>query len=284
MRYSRFKTSLISGILLCLLSVLPAHAQEQVIFNSLFTETNGSDPNNIYLVNDTPRTFMGQAYNAADPFGAASTGRIEITRIQFVLINATGIRYEDVRANLAFYINSTGQTGGTNDVMAGLLGGGIQTFSIGENSADLLIDKTFDTPIQLLANDVGKLNNLGLTISFEGKLDAVSGYATTDNLTTAFTFGETNPITIGSNAVGVSPNYGYYRNESGKTDYNFVGTDAENNSDVPGEPGPNSVLAFRLFGQQIAAVPEPSTISLFALAGVTAGGGALARRRRRKAA
>jgi PEP-CTERM motif len=134
--------------------------------------------------------------------------------------------------------------------------GGLRTFTAGAQTlaanTAYLFTLTFGTPISFTGNQ------LGVAINWQGNTG--SGLANTDNLSTA--------VRIGAPAVGTTPGY-YYRNASGQTNMNFLGSDAR-------QIGADSSLAIRVFVSTLA--PEPGTLALL-LAGSGALGMVVRRRR-----
>ena len=205
------------------------------------------------------RTFIG------DPFAPANVapgGPLTISMMDIVLVSASAATYQNLVLRVTFWDSYNGSAA---TVFSGpsLL----QTFSFGANtlaanSAYTLTGLTFTTPVTL--NGGGPY---GVTFNWQG--DTGAGLANTDNLTTAIRTGSA--FAVGSIPLS-APNYGYYRNASGRTDFNFASTDSR-------QIGANSAAMFRLY-TNAAPVPEPATNVLLMIGGL---GGLLLWQQRRRA-
>lgn len=214
------------------LAFLPAAQAGTLVFDTISGNPDIS-------VGGTPRTYMGQDFNAADPGGPLLIERV------LVLMGSTATQsYTNIRASVQLW-----DTYGIDPVYA-IPAGSVHRFDLGPMSLAAFfaydVDLVFPTPIPMTG-----LNLHGIAINFQG--DTGAGLFDTDNLTTIVRYGAV-PIAVGSN-----PSVdGYWRNASGRTDFNF------DLSDFRFFTGGNSALALQIYA---TGVPEPST---FALAGFAA--------------
>jgi hypothetical protein len=217
---------------------------------TLVFDTISGDPD--ITVGGTPRTYMGQDFNAADPGGP-----LLIERVIVLMASLTTQSYTNIRASVQLW-----DEGGLISPAFITPAGPVQQFDLGPLSLDAFfaydVDLVFATPIPLTG-----LIFHGIAINFKG--DTGGGLADTDNLSAAVRYGAV-PIAVGSN-----PNLdGSWRNASGRTDFNFnFHTDLRS---IVGEE--NSALAIQIYAVE---VPEPSTLWL------AAGCLAIAASRRRRA-
>jgi len=228
-----------AAALICLMAAGTSRG-DVVVFDAVSSPTLQGSPAG------TPgRSFLGQAFNAADP-GVP----LAISGFNMIFYSNVTATYNDLRLNVQFY-NSFDSTaaGGVFSNPAG----SVQTFDLGSGTLpqgfyNFTSTVPFATPIALS----GGLNGHGVVFNFQ--VDTGNGLVNTDDVTTAIRT-DTNPLTVGSIPLP-GPNFGYYRNASGRTDFNFN----------PGDrrmPGPNSALAIQLY-----AVPEPGSMILLAVGAV----------------
>jgi hypothetical protein len=179
-----------------------------------------------------PHTYMGQAFNLA----TASP----ITAMQIELASLAAVNYTNLEVRIQFWDTFNGST---NPVFSSPVGS-VYTFNLGAGSLALNtlydISVTFATPIILTGT-----NNHGVTINFRG--DTGAGLADTTNLTTAIRGGTGAPAFAVGSVPLAGPAYGYYRNVTGRTDFNFDSGDSRS-------VGANSAVAFILF----TGAPDPT--------------------------
>ncbi len=200
------------------------------------------------------RTYMGQGFSFNSPDGQATTN---ISSMAVSLASATTANYDNIRVRVQFWGTFTPNATGTTPVFSNSLAN--LTFTGGAFSATANTATTFTLPINGSAQLPGGIlalpsgTSLGVTINWQaGTADPANPgsftYADTDNLTTTVRGSTSTPLAAGTN---VNPgNTGYYRNASGRTDFNFLATDGRT-------LGANGGLVFSL-----TPVPEPATCLL----------------------
>ncbi len=155
------------------------------------------------LTASTPRTFMGSPITPIDPLLTP----IQITGGTLYMASVAAVSYTNIQANIQFYDT---YASGSTPVYSGATGS-IQAFSLGAvNTAAMTIYSipvTFAAPITFAA-----LTDRGYAVNYQG--DTGTGLANTDNLTSVIRH-------TAAHAVGSSSQNGYYRNASGRTDFNF---------------------------------------------------------------
>jgi PEP-CTERM motif len=141
----------------------------------------------------TPRTFIGQAFDIADPGGPP-----EIISMHLVLFATTALNYQSTQIRLQFWdsYNDSANPVFSNPV------GGLQQLTAGpidtSGITSFVFTFNFATPIPLTG-----LTGHGLTVNWQSDPTGVGTFADDDN-----------------------PSSGYYRNASGETDFNFQSSDA----------------------------------------------------------
>jgi hypothetical protein len=210
----------------------------------------------------TPRTFMGQGFSVADPGGP-----VQISSMTIVLVAGAAVNYVNTRINVEFW-DSYDSTAASGSVFSSPLG--INAFTTGPlttaGATALSFTLTFATPIALTG-----LVNHGLAVNWQSDAAGTGTFINDTLLTEGLrTTGSAN-INPGAN---VTPGSGYYRNVSGATNFNFLGSDARVLSGVT-----NGGLAFTL--TSVSAVPEPGSAGMW-LAGLAFAGACAARSRRRR--
>lgn len=166
-----------------------------------------------------PRTYMGQAFDIADP-GTSP----QVTSMHLVLVTATAVNYPNTRIRVQFWNTYNGAVSPVFAVPAG----GVQAFTTGPFSstgaAAYNFTLNFATPISLTG-----LTGHGISVSWQSDPSGTSTFVDDANLTSALrTTGSAN-ISLG---VNENPGSGYYRNASGETDLNFASGDARTLSGV----------------------------------------------------
>lgn len=212
----------------------PAAETLVVDFTSAITEGN--------VTAATPRTYMGQAFNAANPGGA-----LKITRIELVMASLAAVNYTDIIVNVQLWDS---YNAASTPVFAGPTGG-VLSFSSGpfNAAADTLYFISLPLPVPV---SLSSLTNKGIVVNYRGNTG--SGYSSTDNLTSGLRGGAAPPYAIGSVPQLAAPEFGYYRNASGRTDFNFNSTDARALNGVV-----NNGLLIKIFADPtIGATNTPS--------------------------
>ncbi len=200
-------------------------AVDVLVFDSFtgadsYTTTTGS-----------PRTFMGYAFNAADP-GVP----LQITKLTVYIAytGTTATTYNSLRVNFQLWndfasasspVFSNGVSGGP--FFADLAG----PITLNPNTYSP-VDITLGSPVPMT-----DLVNNGYAVNIQG--DTGSGLASNDFLTSLLRYGA-NPIAVGSSPIpGTS--YGY-RNASGLTNFNFNSSDLRGFASVS-----NQATVFKLY-------------------------------------
>jgi hypothetical protein len=177
---------------------VPRGAGDPVVYDSTggsFTTTTG-----------VPRAYMGGAANIV---GAGP--QVDITSIDVFMAATTGATYTNVRARIQFWDTYT--AAGTpifSDAVGAVITADTGPVTTVTNTVTTL---TINLPSPVRLNS---LTNKGFAVNFQS--DTGGGLADDPNLTT--------PLSInGAQAVGtsaVNAGNGFYRNASGRTDFNFV--------------------------------------------------------------
>lgn len=230
-----------SAILALIIAALwgPSALSAAVLFDSITNDNGG-------FVTNAPHTFMGQALNLADPGSGAP---VQLTSMSVALASSTTTNYSDVQLNVQFWDNASDATAGTTPAFSNPVGSPI-TFDLGALDAMANYVYQVNPPDFSSANPIilSSLNNVGITLNWEG--DIGSGLQSTDNLSTDVFVG---PLTVGSDPL--AGGNGYYRNASGETDFNFLGSDYRT-INVSTSESP-STLALQLSG---ISLPEPGCL------------------------
>jgi hypothetical protein len=209
-------------ILVAAIAVSAATAQAQFVGYDAITGAV------LAFTSSQPRTYMGQAFDIADP-GAPP----QITSMHLVMVTAAAVNYPNTRIRVQFWDT---YNGASSPVFA-VPDGGVQTFETGPFSSTgpsgWEFTLNFPTPISLTG-----LTGHGISVNWQSDPTGTSTFADDPNLTAALrTTGSAN-INPG---VNENPGSGYYRNASGETDLNFASGDARSLSGVT-----NGGLAFDL--------------------------------------
>lgn len=208
-----------------------------------------SNADSFTISGSTPRTYMGNSFTNNSL--AMTTGSFQITNISIFLASAAAASYNDIVARLQFWntVNSAGTPVFSNAA------GSLRTFDLGAASlsanAFYQIDLTLAVPIVLTG---GAGHNWGFAINYQG--DQGSGLMDNTNLTSLITYSSTgDPYAAGQITNNTSPNYGYYRNASGRTDFNFASTDSRTLGVA------SQGIAIIISGNELP-IPEPSSALL----------------------
>lgn len=177
----------------------------------------GADPvvydatgTSLTITSGTPRTYIGGVANIA---GAGP--QVDVSSVDLSLASVAAVTYTNIRARIQFWdvYNAAG-----TPVYSSPAGATIEA-DLGPQSlnANNVYTITLNLPTPLRLNS---LNGKGFAVNFQG--DTGAGLVDDTNLTTALTYGSAQPV--GTSAVGGGN--GFYRNASGRTDFNFLTTDA----------------------------------------------------------
>lgn len=314
---------------------IAAHAQTAV-FNALtrtdYNNNTYSGPGAVDFAgtstNGTPtaftkgRTLMGQSFSAQNlglnPVGQAG---FEVTSLQFYLWNGnnadggnTGVNYNNIRANVNFWGNSTGEDelsiSPSAPIFSNKIGNTLvynftsqQVTSVnGVDGSATLITVTVPNPTLYAytsygdpTDDVNSINNrnrnfLGISIQLQG--DAGAGFGTTNDLSIAvWDKADYRQVNTGKIAMATGnsnrghPFGGFYR------DFDVpIGDPLHQVADFSGldersvQGTSFNSLALGIFGRNIAAIPEPSTFALVLPFLASGGSVFIARRRKHRTA
>lgn len=203
-------------------------APGDIVFDSITNVT-------AYNIPSATRTFIGEAFNVQT---GTTNQAVAFGKFDTLLASAAAVNYTNVRLNVVFWgVANTAAT----PVFSTPLGSyayDLGPLSAAANTVYNLNQVVLPTPIPIAVNTT----NLGITFNYQG--DTGTGLANTDNLTTTVRF--TTAVAVGSTTFN-----GYFRNASGRTDFNFASTDARN-------IGANSAIALRLY----SAVPTAAGVAL----------------------
>lgn len=163
--------------------------------STTFTTTTGS-----------PRTFIGGVANLV---GAGP--QVDITSIDVYMAATAAVNFTNVRARIQLWNTYTSSATPIFSNAAGaVIEADIGAFSSAANNYTII---TINLPTPLRLNS---LSGKGFAVSFQG--DSGGGLAATDNLTSTMNYGGALPV--GGN--GIAGGNGFFRNASGRTDFNFV--------------------------------------------------------------
>ncbi|MFL6531618.1 MAG: PEP-CTERM sorting domain-containing protein, partial [Chthoniobacterales bacterium] len=172
----------------------------------------------------------------------------QVTQVQVGMFVLGAQSFSNVRVRLQLWGSFDPAATGTANAFSNPLGGGPSVFTLGpvSSTGNTVFLLTLNLPVAIT---LPSTMNLGITFNFQSSTDGVT-YVDETNLATAMRpVGASGPIPVGQN-VTTGGNQ-YYRNASGRTDFNFNASDARTLGGTQATDG----LAFKL----TAAVPEPST-------------------------
>jgi hypothetical protein len=207
----------------------PASPQANTLVLDTFTNAPGLAVSGV-----NPRSYMGDPFNAADPGGP-----LEITQIVFYMSSSIDRTFSD---GLCLRIQFWDNYNGTSDPVFSNAAGGVNLFTIPgpaslSANAFYAITATLSTPLSF----VDLINN-GFVVNYQG--DNGTGCADTDTLTSLIRYvdkPDEAPLPVGSIPLP-PPDWGYYRNASGLTNFNL------NSTDLRGISGTNSnAIAIKLY-------------------------------------
>ncbi|WP_257387341.1 hypothetical protein [Tahibacter caeni] len=161
------------------------------------------------ITTGTPRTYIGGVANIA---GAGP--QVDITSLDLSLASAAAVTYTNIRARVQFWDVYT--AAGT-PVFSSPAGTPIE-IDLGPQT--LTANNVYTVTVNLAAPlRLNSLTGKGFGVNFQG--DTGAGLVDDTNLTTALTYGSAQPV----GTSGVNAGNGFYRNASGRTDFNFASTD-----------------------------------------------------------
>jgi hypothetical protein len=192
-----------------------------------------------------PNTIMGEAFSMSGQVPGPVLSGVDV---RFTNTTGADIVQRPIRLTVYLWNSASLATSGSTLAFSDLVR--TEVFDVGtytlQNNTIFWFNSTqpgvvpyfvFSSPVTM-----GGATNLG--ISFRWQVNNGAGFTDVNGFSTAVRFG-TAPE-AGANALGA----GYYRNNSGSTDGDFLGSDFRQVSS-------DSNLAFRLF-----AVPSPGTLGL----------------------
>ena len=225
-----------------------AHAQTLV-----YDGVSGANPAAITAT----RTYSGQAFTISGNAGSSAA----IQQVNVTLYNTGTTAYANTRVRVQFF---GGFNSSTSPVFSAPLGA-TQVFvfgSVAAGSGQITASVPVNGTITLQTG-----TTYGIGFNWQASTDGTN-FFDTDDLSVAGRDTGSTAITNGSNqSPSSNGGPGYYRNQSGRTDFNFLSTDARS-------LGANSGLVFSL---SATPVPEPATVLLAGSLGL----GALGYARRR---
>ncbi|MBS0661493.1 MAG: PEP-CTERM sorting domain-containing protein [Verrucomicrobia bacterium] len=229
-------------------SASSSSAQTSVIYGGI----TGATPT---FTGSTPRTYMGQAFNVADP-GVA----VAITQLRITMVAGVALNYADSQLRIQFWDTFNPAATGTALAFSNPVGSTLifDTGAVNTTGATAItFTLNFATPIMLTG-----LTNHGIVVNWQSDAAGTGTFIDDTNLTAALRTGAgataPPPLTAGSNANPAGTTY--FRNASGLTTMNLQANDARNIANVSG-------LMFELTA---VSVPEPSTYALLGVAGLAA--------------
>lgn len=204
-----------------------------------------SDLSSATTTSSVPHTYMGQAFNTTADAGSTPL----VTSMQLGMFVIGAQNFADVHVRLQFWGTFDPSASGATSVFSNPIGSPI-VFDVGPIStagnAVFFFTLNFGTPVALPGT-----SNLGIGVNFQSSAD---GQTFTDNTNLAAAMRApvgTDTIPVGQN-ITTGGNV-YYRNASGRTDFNFNANDARI---LTGQTPDTDGLAFSLTA---VAAPEPST-------------------------
>jgi hypothetical protein len=205
------------------------------------------------LTTSTPRTYMGNSFTN-NSLPAGTTG-FQISDLTIYMASGAAASYSDIVARLQFWnsYNANGASVFSNAAGAFTIDLGALTTAA---NTFYTIDVTLATPITLTG---GAGTNWGFVQNFQGNTGG--GLVDNTNLTSLIT-ASTTGYAAGTVTNGSAPAFGYYRNASGRTDFNFSSTDSRTLAGLN-----NQAIAIIING---APIPEPSSTMLLLAGGAVA--------------
>jgi hypothetical protein len=174
---------------------------DPVVYNSTGATFNAST--------SQPNRFIGGAANIS---GAGP--QVDITSFDLFMVSLAAGSYTNIRARLQIWDT---YTEGSTPIFSNAAGTtiAIDTGPVNVNASSVAT-LTFNLPAPLRLNS---LTNKGFAVNFQA--DTGAGLVDDTNLVGALNVNDTQPV--GTSAVAAGN--GFYRNASGRTDFNFASTD-----------------------------------------------------------
>jgi hypothetical protein len=188
---------------------------------------------------------MGDGWtNNAIPAG---TNSVKITGLTLYMVSTTTQAYTDVVARIQFWNNyNQAATPVFTNPAGPLITADLGPLNLTANSFTA-IPVTLATPVILPG---GPGTQWGFAQNFQGNTGA--GLADTTNLTSLITAHSNGQYSTGQITTGTGPQFGYYRNVSGRVDFNFDSTDMRS-------LGLNAQgIGIVIFGTAETATPTPT--------------------------
>jgi hypothetical protein len=166
-----------------------------------------------------PRTYMGDGFtNNTLPGGTTS---FNITKLTLYMVSQAAQTYTDVVARVQFWNTyNAGNTPVFTNPTAGPILIDLGPFTSAANTF-YTISVTLVTPVTLIG---GSGTAWGFAQNFQSNTGA--GLVDDSNLTSLITSNSGDTYASGMILTGADPTFGYYRNASGRTDFNFASSDA----------------------------------------------------------
>src|SRR5207253_3219020 len=140
------------------------------------------------------------------------------------MVSAAVVAYTDIHARLALWNNYVAANTPVFTNQAAFFDVDIGPLTTAANSF-YTVQVTVLTPYPFLVGGAG--TQWGFAQNFQGNTGG--GLMDDSNLTSTITYNHTGGVyPAGQVTVGTAPVYGYYRNASARTDFNFASTDARN--------------------------------------------------------
>jgi hypothetical protein len=220
-------------------------AAQTVVYDGLNTGTVAT------FTGSTPRTFMGQAFQVADP-GTP----VKISSIRVTLVAGAAVTYAASRLNVQLWDTYDPAAAGTALVFSNPLPAAALVYDTGAVNTTGATAFTFTLPVATPIALTG-LTNHGITFNWQSDAAGVGTFINDTLLTTALrtgTGGTVPPPALMAGAADLNPVGGYFRNASALTTLNFQASDARSIANVGG-------LMFEL----TAAAATPVTLLEFAV-------------------